>query len=198
MIIFRAFSTSYVRRQDIERGERAIEAIAADGRWEVINWPCSGPYDYSDGLARVWSHPGDLLIVEHDLAPTIADVARIELCLHPRCAGAYWMSSVTTGRLRPSTSALNRLPSQDFVPPGTPWADLTGIGFARIKESARRRAPVRAEWGWVCEAVNNAVGGPWHIHWPTIPHHHGLMEVKHVGNGNGIEWEPSRGHAVRA
>jgi hypothetical protein len=177
--IFIAESTNARKKERIP-AQRAFDELQADGRWDVIRHPCSGPFDYADGLMAVWGLPGDLIIVEHDLAPTVADVERLELCLHPRCAGTYWMSSITTGYRVAKTSALNTQPRQDFVEPGCKFADMTGIGFVRIHPEQRRTPIKRVVWGDVCGEVNRVVGGPWHLHWPTIKHYHGMMELVNV------------------
>lgn len=69
--------------------------------------------------------------------------------------------------------------SQRWVAAGEAWADLVGLGCTRIRRGVQATLPGWPAGTWrdldsrLSVALYQAGAGPWHIHWPAIPHHHG-------------------------
>ena len=70
--------------------------------------------------------------------------------------------------------------SQRWVDAGEGWADLAALGCTRIRRGVQAAVP--AAWApgpwWDLDSrlawwLYHAGAGPWHLHWPALPHHHG-------------------------
>lgn len=170
-----------------ERGPslRAVDALRAAG-YQVDAHPCRGDKDYSLGLRAAWTHPGDLIILEHDMAPTVAQMDELVACPHPLCAFAYWIVLAQVGH-RPMLSAcvgpMGTLIGNQLNPRilyGTNHAGYSAIGCCKLDQATRSQMAEipPCYWSEVEMYVNRAVqvAGEWHIHYPVVNHHHGFME----------------------
>jgi hypothetical protein len=121
----------------------------------VYDIPCVGEYDYAEGLDRYWKPYAGVLIVEHDIAPTIEQVRELEGCPGLFCAMDY------AGPSWPSWAAV-------------PYA--TCIGLAKLSNSlhegsTRRPFVPRVHWHDVAGALEQVIGRP-HIHPGPVAHYH--------------------------
>lgn len=122
-------------------------------------------------MSAAWQGRGALVNVEHDMECSNALAWDLLGCPHPLCTFAYRMylprECWAFGRLVNS-----RTLTVEWGSEGDEWAEWSGIGFCKIERSARRDSLPRTEWRGVEAAVNRAVDGPWHVHWPAVAHYH--------------------------
>lgn len=138
-------------------------------RYTVVSPIVDGPFDYWQGLADLWRLPTVLVNVEHDMQFSDALVYDLLACPHPRCSHAYqchiprtfWAHSYDGGGM-----------DGQWINEGDEWAAYSAIGFCKIEPEARALDLGRAQWQGLERAVNEALPGPWHIHWPGIDHRH--------------------------
>lgn len=62
-------------------------ALVARG-WNILHQPCGQDTRYEDALKALWTQD-DLVILEHDLVPSLGDLLALEPAHHPLCAQAY-------------------------------------------------------------------------------------------------------------
>jgi len=164
---------------------------------------CSpNPSDY-DAALRQWWGRDDLVTVQQDIEPSVGVLGALGRCPHPLCAVAYpipHLPDPTAATLAipgrsapPGMTWAHRVVDdpadpegrQRWIDAGEEWADLVDLGCARMRRGVQESVP--PDWGPVPATVlgDPPLGdllsrylygrgiGPWHIHWPAIPHHHG-------------------------
>lgn len=134
------------------------EALADLRRLNGVNVvDCAGPdaLDNARALQANWWLPDDLLTLEQDIVPTVAQVRELVGCREPVCAFDFRLSH------------------------GVPWSEVpggTGIGLWKASERARRwvtstpqvpQVPWHDLAGELWERV-----GPAHVHRPLVAHNH--------------------------
>jgi hypothetical protein len=133
----------------------ALGRIARERIALIVDYPCQGDYDYADALEASWSTDEVMVIVEHDIAPTLEQVLELEDCSELFC-------------------------SMDYAGPGWPsWAvnpDAACIGLAKLDgalrmATTRRPAVPRVHWHDVGGALVQVFGRP-HIHPGPVAHYH--------------------------
>ena len=144
-------------------------------RFRVRRVVCDDVYDYSRGVAAVWGRGETLVVVEHDMECSDDLIAELVDCPEPLCSHAYELFWPSTHK--PVPHYAHRTGPQppaggEWVSEGDEWADFTGIGFCKIAPEARVRPLVESSWQHVDMAVNKAVEGRFHLHWPPITHDH--------------------------
>lgn len=141
--------------------QRCWEALAQlRGRYQVIDAEIGlGVFDYQEALKQVWCATSleGLLIVEHDVAPSLELVKELEVCPLDLCS-------------RPPGGA----------PAGAPLT--TWLGCTRFSWRAQQRAPwaLQHETGvhWanldadLTRTCARAAGSFWHIHPEPLEHYH--------------------------
>jgi hypothetical protein len=137
---------------------------------------CHDGFDYWRGLHQLWTQDVVVVNLEHDHDFTDAPVVDLLACPHPLCSHAYlmhipyehyahgWASDVPAFR--------ERAQGVRWIEQGDEWADYSGIGFCKITPEARVGPLRETEWNGLEMSVNACVRGPWHLHWPSILHHH--------------------------
>ena len=159
----------------------ALEPIRRWGPLPVLDAPCLRDTDYAEALASVWDLGWDLLVVEHDLVPTLDCVRRLATCSGPVCAQAY--------PLHPQTTRLPRSVWSPKVWDGHRYlwvealaerADAFGLGCTVLRGQFQRAVPAslwrRQPW-WQLDTVLSGLARERrlqaHVHWPSISHLHG-------------------------
>lgn len=144
-----------LRSVDQAKCWEALVPIHALPNVKVVDFPCQEDYDYADGLERWWDGEDVVVIVEHDIAPTPAQVRELIECPELFC-------------------------SMDYAGPNWPsWAVSTiaaCIGLAKLdgklyKMTDRRPCVPRVHWHDVGGALWD-VFGPAHIHPGPVAHYH--------------------------
>lgn len=144
---------------------------------EVRPAVCRDAFDYWRALSEAWEHPGPIINVEHDVAVGAEHLDELLACPHPLCSWAYASHWVTTGIgdvIAAGTGARDRRlgPDAYYLQGGEEWARWSAIGLVKVAPEARV-GPLRQEpWQTLELAVEDAVRGPWHMHWPPVTHHH--------------------------
>ena len=145
-------------------------------RYKVQAWTCCADFDYWRGLASVWESALTLVNIEHDVEVTDDVIAGLLACSRPLCSQMYPCHWVSTGRFDDVWPARNEQPGSGglalFVETDTEFAAQSAIGCVKITPEARIGPLAEAHWSRLEVSVENAVQGPWHLHWPGIPHHH--------------------------
>lgn len=123
---------------------------------QVVHYPCRTPLAYAEGLRAVWDEPGNLVVIEHDIALTWDEMLRLHNCDGEVCAYDY------------------------LLPDGRPWTEHTDRGCwgaTKISHEARQaitERPAVPLVGWQEVAMRTAERLPApHVHYPMVTHHHG-------------------------
>lgn len=93
--------------------------------WTVMHCLCDDPYAYERYLLSVWGQ--DLIIVEHDIVPTVEMLISLAECPHPLCVQAYkgnkqFVQMKDTGE------------AWEPITEGDEWCDIAGLGLVRISK----------------------------------------------------------------
>jgi hypothetical protein len=133
----------------------ALSVLRDERGWDVYDIPCVEEYDYAEGLNDWWEALDDVIIVEHDIAPTVEQVRELEECPEPFCsmdyAGPSWSSWAAV-----------------------PYAVCIGLAklSSRLREGSTRRPFVpRVHWHDVGGALEQVIGRP-HVHPGPVAHYH--------------------------
>lgn len=147
-------------------------------RFDVRPVCCVDELGYWRALDGLWASGVTIVNVEHDMQVTDRHVAALLACEHPLCSWAYACHWASTGLahdvIAAGTGMRDRATNPDpgYLTGGEEWAAWSAIGLVKITAEARV-APLRCEpWPFVELAVHDAVKRPWHMHWPSVPHHH--------------------------
>jgi hypothetical protein len=153
----------------------------------VVEWPCEdntpGASDYERKFRQLWGKD-DLIVVEHDVVPTMEGLVRLAECPHDLCARVYRFylaSHDEPDKLLGFNMCRVLMPggSQGYVADGETEADFVGFGMTRISMRFQVAHPVLdfpwGGWGnldsrfceWTC-----GMGLKWHVHWPCAKHNH--------------------------
>lgn len=147
-------------------------------RFEVRPVLCADEWDYWRGLAAEWDSGRTLINVEHDIEWSDEHIAELVACPHGACSFAYvchWKSSgIAGGVIAAGAGARDSelQPDAHYLQGGEEWANWSGLGLVKITRQARIGRLRREPWNRLELAVADAVRGPWHMHWPTVQHHH--------------------------
>lgn len=139
----------------------------------ALTWEAYGPAWVTTAAAWDAATRQDHPLVRA-MTDTLADIA----ALHQRPgggapAGSTWAHRVITDPADPRRH-------QRWVRRGERWADLVGLGCTKIARGVQRsHAPGWRAGPWrdldsrLSWHLYDAGAGPWHLHWPPLPHHHG-------------------------
>jgi len=159
----------------------ALAMIRRSGLVAVQDVPCRDPGDYTRALSSLWGRGHDLIIVEHDLVPGIAEVAALIRCDHRICAWGYLVHTATTRR-RESVVAHSCFDGHQLVPvkAGASFADTFSLGFTMMRREFQSLVPAQLWGGATWEVLADRLyelarerGVRAHLHWPVIQHLHG-------------------------
>lgn len=122
---------------------------------QILDWPCEDDYAYARGLGVGVGATSKVVVVEHDIAPTPAQVRELADCPRDFCAMDY------------------------YLPNGMLWtevADHACLGLAKISEAAWDRTSARpavpmVHWRDLAGSVDKRIG-PAHVHDGPVAHHH--------------------------
>lgn len=151
-------------------------------RFRLVSWRCEDDYDYWCGMVRLWVGRQQTIVnVEHDMEYSDDRVQGLLDCPHPLCSYAYrlrpphahFAHNVSRAGWHPPIDQISRYTALgiDWVDPGAEWADFGGIGFCKIRPSARVAIPPAAPWQWLEMSVHASIRGRWHLHWPAVKHY---------------------------
>jgi len=167
------------REWERELSKRAIaHLIDVYGTEHIRVCPSNGRTGYSQVVADHWALPGDLIICEQDMEPNESHIQGLLECTALACSQAYWMMPASTGHFVADLSGMKY---------GEQWAKHAAIGLCRLTEKVRAAMPPPPPlfWGDVENYINKVAqqgAQQWHIHWPCVPHHHGLRSDFNVRN----------------
>lgn len=125
----------------------------------------------------------DLIIIEHDVLPTLRMLWEMSLCDHEVCAQSYQIHPASTHL---EESVYCQCAKKDYGErwirnkPFSEFVTFSGFGFIRIRNSLMRK--VRASIGnyqgldfRFCNEVEKVLGADFiHVHKPDMVHFHGL------------------------
>lgn len=128
------------------------------------------PVDYALAVGAFWGTDLAIVNVEHDHPLTPKLVGDLLACPHPLCTHAYLMHIPCDYYAHSRDPGGN---SGAWIVERDEWAAWSGIGFCKITPQARLTDTLPVDhWRGVEIQVNQSVRGPFHVHWPAIPHHH--------------------------
>lgn len=147
---------------------------------EVVPIECVDEFAYWRGVADHWDSDRTLVNLEHDIEADDSHIRELLDCPHPLCSWAYrchWISTHIEGGVIAAGSGTRTVdvpvsPEAYYLQGGEEWAQWSAIGLVKITPDARITALRREPWNMLELAVHDAVQGPWHMHWPEVPHHH--------------------------
>ena len=141
-----------------ERQQATWEALAVVSqvfRGRVWDVACTTPDDYATALNMIATASTSVVVVEHDIVPTVPLVSELLACAAPVCACDYQ------------------------VGPGVNWADIPGalgLGLAKVTGAAwdaiteRPRVPI-VSWDQVAGELASRLP-PVHVHHGKVVHNH--------------------------
>jgi hypothetical protein len=155
---------------------RACEDLEATGRYHLRHRRTDTFLGYGDIVREAWTTEGDLVIIEHDNAPTVAQIDAMIACDQPCCTTPYWIGPASTGRPGAYISLLSHATSGSVEE--VERSAHSSIGCVRLRALWRRSVdlPARAIYNQVEATINVRVQssvGTWHVHWPICQHTHG-------------------------
>ena len=135
------------------------------------------PDDYWRTLCDVWNLDDDIINIEQDNVPTLAQVNEIATCPYPLCTFPYWRKETIMlwdYPMAPDTKLLVMLeePIPDFV-------KGSGFGCVKIAPSVRKLIdittyPVKETEWWSIDTWFStqllSTGIEWHVHMPFVKH----------------------------
>lgn len=144
--------------------------------YHFIPGPEHDSYEYWRGLSALWDTDHSIVNIEHDMEVSVGLVAGLLSCPRPLCSHAYRMHVPRDywahGHWPESEGERLVGSGINWIDEGDPFAGYSAIGFCKITPEARIAPLERVDWRGCELAVNHAVRGPWHIHWPAINHYH--------------------------
>lgn len=171
IIVYHPF-VPIVRPLDQVECWRTLQRLAG---CDILHYMCEDLFDYHVGLMKAWDSDGDLIIVEHDMAPTPKQIIDMANCKEEICTRPYWIGPATSGRTDATISITTEVgrPNREV-----PYAIHSAIGLVKISGSLRKRLPKpnRNVWFSVEGEINKIVqqaGLQWHCHYPLVAHNHG-------------------------
>lgn len=132
------------------------------------------PDDYWKALCSVWNIDDDIINVEQDNVPTLAQIDELNACPYPLCTYPYWRKEqIVLWDLTPDRQWVSlEEPVPDFV-------KGSGFGCVKIGKPIRElvditKYPVKQfEW-WSIDTWFStqllATGSEWHVHMPFVKH----------------------------
>lgn len=147
-------------------------------RFSVHPVECRDDLDYWRGLLQHWDGDVTIINIEHDMDAADEHVQALIDCPHPLCSWAYRCNWASTGILGGVIAAGlgardgDSNPDPGYLQGGEEWAAWSAIGLVKITAEARV-GPLHPEiWQRLELSIHDAVRGPFHMHWPLVPHHH--------------------------
>lgn len=168
------------RRPAADRADTdTLRRLLAVGGWDVLPWRLEGPWAYWELLRDLWGWDtaDPLVIVEHDVVPTVEQLAAMCDCAAPACTTPYPLR-------HGEPSVWDQLPDADRIG-YRDWSAIpeyvggSSLGCVTLTKALRDEVgpPRRVAWDWLAEAVSDqlvAAGVLWHVHiGPAIHHHRG-------------------------
>lgn len=169
-----------------------------DGRAVAICrvW-CIDDTSYEHMIRSLWSCTDDIIIIEHDIVPSIAQYYEIMDCPHQFCAGVYYL--FYEGWKEPVYSASYWIGSEIHqVKEGDEYCQWPSLGFVKF---GAPRPKLTLDDGYIDgrdHSWNNLDGAlqgtfldnlwveagrpnrdefkPWHLHWPIVTHNTPLLQ----------------------
>lgn len=136
------------------------------------------PDDYWKALCLWWNTDEDIINIEQDNVPTLAQVNEIATCPYPLCTYPYWRKEeLVVWDYRPSPGAV-----KDWVALEEPIPDFvkgSGFGCVKIAPSVRKLIdittyPVKETEWWSIDTWFStqllSTGIEWHVHMPFVKH----------------------------
>lgn len=136
-------------------------------RHQVVPVECRDDHDYWRGLSIAWATADTVVNVEHDIQVDDSIIETLLDCPQPLCAQTYPIY-YTDGSVAFPYCAPER--PDTWVREGAEWAVWAAPGFIKARRDARLSPLPERHWLEVEQATNEAVNGPWHLHWPPVQH----------------------------
>lgn len=135
---------------------------------------CDDDLSYWRSLDLLWASAFTIVNVEHDMECSDRLIDELVTCREPLCTHAYRIhhAAKEPGGHYAHRVGKNARYGGDWWKPGEPWAEFSGIGFAKIAPEARTGTLPMAPWHSLEMSVADATSGRWHIHSPGVEHRH--------------------------
>jgi hypothetical protein len=166
-----------------ERPEDQLETTLLYGTLKDMRFNClrlpttDQRHEYVRVLRENWLRE-ELVIIEHDVVPTIDMVNWLIKCDHSICAQAFYLYPKSTNLKEPVIA--HRDASERWIKQGVAYAPYWSLGATKITLLAQKVADLtrldelpRGKWldGWLSEKCA-AAGLFAHIHYPVAKHNH--------------------------
>lgn len=165
---------------------------------QIYTWPCRIPLDYWRGIKELWGY-ATIIIMEHDVIPTLDMIRKLISCEHDICGQEYFMWF--TGLKDDNRLLVGKSIFRDFhYDKGTDstyllstattyekryrydttkeYFDFGALGLSKISEGFQHRYKFDikpTEWSKLDSGINHyimAKGYKWHCHRPLCDHSH--------------------------
>ena len=142
------------------------------------------PSEYEKAVLSSWGKD-DLLVIEHDIVPTLQAILQIEYCKYPICANDYPFHRIDASQKPYTRSSCrvviydNKVGHEHRIDSTDDWADFVGLGFTRFrKKFMKKNKPGWKDGTWIdldtriSHWTHEIVNMQWHIHRPPLMHNH--------------------------
>ena len=192
LILF-PYSPHYVR---IEKSINHLHEIWKKLNVRLMTKCCTGPTDYEDTVKALWNDPGDLIIWEHDMYPSLKMVQRLISCEQEICCQQCHIRP-TPEEEYPYAHRVREFHAFNDTAGYTTerWAtafdtfcDLWGLGLTKLSKTARMcMRPTHwqpGQWFNLDGRISHAYylkGLRAHIHYPPCQHDHTDAKIRGLG-----------------
>lgn len=187
MIILAPYSEDPFFKERQEETNNALETLK-DYAYEiyrpVVHNNKDIPSEYEKAILKYWGRD-DLLVIEHDIVPTLGAVKQMETCPSMLCANDYPFHRIDASQ-QPYTRSSCRVvvyegdhEHEHRIDTETAWADFVGLGFTRFRKPFMKA--IKPGWKsgtWIdldtriSHWTHEEIHTKWHVHRPALMHNH--------------------------
>lgn len=172
------FYAEGARDDETERARLRFWELRRMPRWarwgiDFAEFRCDGTFGYHLALRQAAEQTNlALVVVEHDMMPTEADLAGLLDCDDDFCACAYRLYPKTTNCSVPVWAHRNA--DGTWIDSGQERAGRVGLGVTLLTVGPLREALRQGPWEWgvLDDRLSKAIAATWHVHWPAVEHLH--------------------------
>ncbi len=164
--------TPGVREHEQQKCRAALDLLHSVNRVDIL-CPYGESLAWPTAITGYWGTQ-DLIICEHDIGITQEAYDGLCDCEYSHCAVAYKIHQpyVQTNHAPVYCAMVD----YKFIQEGCEHADSVGFGLVKLRANVMGiPIPERLSWSNLDSKCSYAIRiqfGPWHIHWPEVPHYH--------------------------
>lgn len=181
--------TYALRQRDTWDMLASVEPELRERGWSTVHLACGTDNVYEETLRGLWSVPRDIIILEHDMVPTMHMLHALAECREPLCAQAYrlhflsdvkvalqWVADKRSAMDAESLALLERFPldgmlnqerERDRDRNGRCWEPFCHRSFLSAESKATRWGRLDDEWADLVGFGLTKIGWDWRRQHPA-------------------------------